>query len=399
MIDYKAVAMRIREERRLNKRVSQEEMAAALGIYQADVSNLERARKGSGISDLNRLGRIADYFGIPLEQLLFGNREKEGLVRYERKPRKLRFLSGAKDFSETETKILTRIFGADPAQLPLRSMQYGPYRTFYFDESLALHLEGKPPLPISKMHVYVFCKDKVIASMKVSCLTLFLAMNQPLAHDVQILLPWRVFDFSEVVRRVNPYVPLLQFEKDPEKCKAYEEQCWARLNELRPIRESPIAIMESAYVREDFRRLGIFRMMLDGLARQLGAKCSYWLNLEPADDEDLEKTKTTFPEVTTSSLGQISMNAHIAECLGFRLENDLWTIKVNVETSDGKTRVEERKVRKVAYKLSRELSAILAKDGDLVDTGRLLQRLAALQDGKQHDWSEYERERATLTDK
>lgn len=344
MIDYTAVAARIREERRLNKRVSQEEMAADLGMYQADISNLERAQKGSGISDLNRLSRIAEYFGIPPEDLIFGRRSRKSLTRYEGKKSKLSFLSDPKDFTE-ELTCCRKDF----------------------------------QVPISKTHVCVFCEDKLIASMKASCVLVFTAMHQGMGRAVQEVMPWRVFDFSEVIRRLNPWVPLMRFEKDPEKKARHEKKFWERLEALREIKEDPIAVIESVYVREDFRQCGVCRMMLDGLAKQLGPRCSWWLNLEPADDEDLERAKTAFPLLTTASLGQMSLNAHIAECLGFRLENDLWRLPVSFEDADGKTHTEERRVRKVAYRLSAELAKILEEDGDLVDRGRLLQKVASIE--------------------
>lgn len=82
MLDYDAIAARIREERQFSKGISQEAMAVDLNIYQADISNLERARKGSGIADLNRLDRIAGYFGMPLEELIFGRKDSATMFRY-----------------------------------------------------------------------------------------------------------------------------------------------------------------------------------------------------------------------------------------------------------------------------------------------------------------------------
>lgn len=45
-IDYDKVGKRIAEERKFIRHVSQEKMAEDLGMYQADISNLEHARKG-----------------------------------------------------------------------------------------------------------------------------------------------------------------------------------------------------------------------------------------------------------------------------------------------------------------------------------------------------------------
>lgn len=72
MINYEEIGMRIRQARTMTKKVSQPIMAEALGMYQADISNLERARKGSGITDLAKLDAIAEYLDLPLQYLLFG---------------------------------------------------------------------------------------------------------------------------------------------------------------------------------------------------------------------------------------------------------------------------------------------------------------------------------------
>lgn len=69
MINAENIGNRIRFLRK-QKGLSQEELAEELGMYQADVSNLERAANGSGISDLYKLDMIADYFGISLIDLI-----------------------------------------------------------------------------------------------------------------------------------------------------------------------------------------------------------------------------------------------------------------------------------------------------------------------------------------
>lgn len=71
MINAYNIGKRIRVLRK-QKHVSQERMAEDLGMYQADISNLERAIGGSGITDLFKLDMIADYFGISLIELLNG---------------------------------------------------------------------------------------------------------------------------------------------------------------------------------------------------------------------------------------------------------------------------------------------------------------------------------------
>lgn len=71
MINYDEIGLRIMMARK-RRRLSQERVAEDLGLYQADISNLEKNKKGSGITDLSRLEMIADYFNMPLTQLLLG---------------------------------------------------------------------------------------------------------------------------------------------------------------------------------------------------------------------------------------------------------------------------------------------------------------------------------------
>ena len=52
MIDYDIIASRIREARKLKKKVSQKKMAEDLQMYQPDLSALENNKPGCGIRDL-----------------------------------------------------------------------------------------------------------------------------------------------------------------------------------------------------------------------------------------------------------------------------------------------------------------------------------------------------------
>lgn len=74
MINAVNIGKRIKSLRK-QKHVSQERMAEDLGMYQADISNLERAMSGSGIADVFKLESIADYFGISLVELLTGKNQ------------------------------------------------------------------------------------------------------------------------------------------------------------------------------------------------------------------------------------------------------------------------------------------------------------------------------------
>ncbi|MBO7173443.1 MAG: helix-turn-helix transcriptional regulator, partial [Burkholderiaceae bacterium] len=72
MFDTEAIAKRIRAARVHGRRLTQEDFAVEMGIQQSAVSDLERAKKGSGISDLNRLKRLAQTLEVELPYLVFG---------------------------------------------------------------------------------------------------------------------------------------------------------------------------------------------------------------------------------------------------------------------------------------------------------------------------------------
>lgn len=353
-------------------------MAAELGMYQADISNLERARKGSGIADLRRLSRLAEYFGMTPQALIFGSGEESAAVAYDPDVEPLRFLSGRKDVSDAHIKTLERIFGRHPDTLSLRCAECGPYRTYYIDEELRGAVPEMPDFALCKMHACSFCEDRLIGAMNVTWTTLFAAIHGPLSRSLQRIIPHEVFDFSEIVRRVNPYVPMIRFESDAEKRAEYEALFRERVRTLAPIGGHLIGIIESVYVREDNRRRGVCRMMIDGLQQQLGDTGSLWLNLQPGFDEALDREFSTFPTMSAADFGQMTLNAHIAERLGFAIEEDFWTLPVRVEREDGGEAVEDHRARKIACRLSDALAAVLAGDGDLVKRGRAMQTVAAL---------------------
>ena len=84
MINTDNIGKRIRALRK-QKHISQERLAEDLGMYQADISNLERAIGGSGITDLFKLDMIADYFGITLTELLIGSDSENSMPVSESK--------------------------------------------------------------------------------------------------------------------------------------------------------------------------------------------------------------------------------------------------------------------------------------------------------------------------
>ena len=61
MINEKMIGNNIRYLRK-SRKISQEKMAEDLGMYQADISNLERAIGGSDISDIYKLSLSGGSF-------------------------------------------------------------------------------------------------------------------------------------------------------------------------------------------------------------------------------------------------------------------------------------------------------------------------------------------------
>ena len=133
MIDFEKIGKRILEERKYLHRISQEKMALDLGMYQADISNLEKAKKGSGISDLYKLDLIADYFDIPLETLLFGRRQDK-MEKYYGSKMQLKPFTGK--MSAKHQALLRNLTGAgsgeDAETSPENAAAYqcGPYMIY-----------------------------------------------------------------------------------------------------------------------------------------------------------------------------------------------------------------------------------------------------------------------------
>ena len=100
MIDVKRIGRRIAEERKLVRHLSQEQMVEAmygrLGVHwsQPDLSNIERAC--SAVWDLSKLDKLADFFEIPLQNLLFGSGMEERMAHYYGRRMEIRNLSREK---------------------------------------------------------------------------------------------------------------------------------------------------------------------------------------------------------------------------------------------------------------------------------------------------------------
>ena len=179
MIDFEQIGKRIQEERKFLRRISQERMAEDLGMYQADISNLEKAKNGSGITDLSKLDMIAEYFDMPLETLLFGRRQDQMKKYYGAK---MQIKESKKKRTRKHETILRGLMGlpadetADAKLAAVRDYECGPYMIYMACE-YQVQLSGDPdvaatpPDRLLKLHIYVVYQDEVISCATASATT------------------------------------------------------------------------------------------------------------------------------------------------------------------------------------------------------------------------------------
>ena len=381
MIDFDKIGNRIYEQRKYFRKLSQERMAEELGMYQADISNIEKAKKGSGITDLSKLDMIAEYLEIPLETLLFG-REDKTMLKYHGSKMKLR--KSRKKLTKGHKNALIQLTGIKEDQIAPLTFECGPYMIYSTIEEQSIWGDNtsvengriiNPEFVLPKLHTYVFLGTEVIGVMDTALTTLMQHVYQPHLHHLQNLIPGRILDVTDVWRTLNPYWALWHFTDDGPEKDNYYDRMFRRMDELRESGENrPILYVESVYVREDCRQNGIFRMYIDFLKLFCG-ECIIWLNMEPTSGSELEREAGYLPNYTISDLGQISLNASIAEKLGFTVDPDAWHINATVLGEDGEEKNEVVLVRKCAYFLPKRIRELLKNDGDLVAVGRAKQKL------------------------
>lgn len=378
MVDYEKIGRRITEQRKYLRKISQEKMAEDLGMYQADISNLEKAKRGSGITDLYKLDLIADYFGIPLETLLFGKGD-QAMEKYYGD--KMQLKVSKKKVPKGHHDILSKLVGENTSELPIDVFECGPYMIYVFREIQALWAEGKKEISedtidmkLMRIHVYVFWSGEVVSTLVADVSNIWQHILQPQLRNLQLIINSDVLDVTDVLRTINPYWALWQFEdNDAEKEQQFQLMC-QRMDELKPLGDTTVLYVESVYVREDFRQKGILRMLIDFLKKTCG-DCVMWLNMEPTTGIELTSEFGHVPAYTVSELGQVSMNASIAERLGFTVDSDTWHRQAEVIESTGEISTQIVEIRKCAYYIPNEVCQVIKNDKDLVSIGRAKQRL------------------------
>ena len=220
----------------------------------------------------------------------------------------------------------------------------------------------------------------VIASMSLYEVRLFNVFCHASLPSLQRALNLNVLDALDMYRTINPYYIFWRFAQDDNEKAAYAKQMNNRQEELQKYAKDPAVFIEQIYVKEDWRRRGVCRFMLDVL-NMLAGDATTWLNMEPSSGSELVRGTGHYPTCTMAQVGQMNLNAVIAEKLGFTIDPDYWHRNVEVLDSNGNKKIEQILVRKCAYKISQNVADIIRNDGELVEKGRILQK--HIQQGKE----------------
>ena len=359
MIDYERIGQRIAEERKFMRHKSQEQMAVELGMYQADISNLEHARKSSGINDLYKLEMIADYFDLPIENLLFGTSMEAHMIKYYGKKMELDQFDPSKKKNQNQDAIIKKIEpDVDLKRVTRDGYTCGPYTVQILCE-IRQALFSKENNGYTRYHFFTFFNDTLIGTMLVSACSVFDFLNEKKAQFMEASIPPYVIDVKAISQQLNPYAPLLQYQDD-DSFEEVHQQVLQRMDDLRPNWDRAVLLIESCYVIEDCRKHGICRMMMDILHQS--SPGLIWLNMEPSTGEEMDSSVGYFPEYSVAEVGQINQNAVIAEKLGFKILSDTTTRVTKQVDTKGKKTEESSEIRKNAIWMCSEISEVVKDD-------------------------------------
>jgi len=389
MIDFERIGKRILEERKYLHHISQEKMAEDLGLYQADISNLEKAKNGSGITDLTRLDMIADYFGMPLDALIFGRRHEQ-MEKYTGQRMQLR--ENREKMPRRHETLLAQLLGVRPdgedgdAVKRTPAFSCGPY-LIYVPEEVQYVISGTERLPhnaLKKLHLYVIFQDEVIGCLTAAVTRMPDHLCPPALQKLKELILPDIFDVDDTLHLLDPYALLAALPLGEAAHKDAVTKARARMDELRAAGEDrTVYYIETAYVREDCRQNGILRMMVD-ILKIKAPDAMIRLSLEPTSGAELTNEYGFYPAYQASELGQLHLNASIAERLGFTIDSATVSRQAERVDEDGSIVTETVPVRRNAYYLPRKLRSILANDGDTLAVARAARRLTEGQ-GKKWD--------------
>lgn len=369
----KQIGKRIQEQRKYIKRVSQEKMADDLFMYQADISNLEKGKKGSGIMDLEKLIRLSEYLSVSLEFLIFGS--KNNMIQYYKK--KTAIDEGKAN--SKQIKVLASLTGRKDTDINPITYKSGPFticilKSIFKSADFPMELfENKDvtiiDLSVDRYQFFTFYDSDVISTMTVDKTTLLDNLVPDHINALSKIIYKKNLDVTDVLRHLNPFVPLVQFGEE-DKQKEYINKANDRNMELSALGEdNPILYLENAYVKEEYRKNGIFTLNIDVL-KMMFENAIIWLNMEPLDETEMNSGNN--PKHLTKDITQITLNNLIAEKLGFTIDPDLWGIEVK---DDATQEIKKVRVRKCAYIIPEIYQQIIKEDDDLVEQGRIRQQL------------------------
>ncbi len=384
MVDFEKIGKRIFEERKYLHRISQEKMAEDLGMYQADISNLEKAKNGSGISDLTKLDLIADYFGIPLETLIFGGKHNQ-IEKYSAD--KMQIKENTKKLPQKHEALLSGLMGVplNEAESKLESVKKyvcGPYSIYVATEYQILFSadgENGSGFPyIAKEHIWLVCDDEAIGCLNSYITTVGQHISEQIFENLKLLITPDIFDLDECFSSLNPYVILNKSLSTDEFAQRMED----RMRELYDSDESRrILYIESAYVREDYRQNGLLRLMMN-VTRQNNPNAIMWLSLEPTTGDELNSEYGYHATYTSSELGQISLNASIAERLGFTIDSATTRCHVKNLQEDGSVNTDMASVRRSAFFFPKKIRNIVNGEEQILTLARAIGRMVCTPEEK-----------------
>ena len=239
--------------------------------------------------------------------------------------------------------------------------------------------EEDPMDHIVKTHLYVVYQDEVIGCMTAYVTTVMQHIYQPAFEKMKTFIWPDIFDLDETL---NPYWLLYQYSLSEDEEEEFRTKMLQRMDELRGAGENRVIFyVENSYVREDCRRNGIFRMMVDVL-KKLNASAIIWLSLEPTSGAELSTEYSYHATYEASELGQINLNASIAEHLGFTIDSKTVDRQAERIEEDGTVVVETVPVRRTAYFLPKKIRNILNGDSDLLAYARARKKTLAGEEEK-----------------
>ena len=373
-IDYERVGRRIAEHRRYIKKLSQNAMAQDLLMHQSDISDLERARPGSGINNLDKLKLIADYLGISMQTLLFGSDHDPKFPAYTGDKTKITLLDPQKKGNQKHYPLLAKTVGTELKHIQPVIYRYENCLIYLVMEHIT-SFQHNGRIRYDRPHFYVVYNDEVIASAVVSRVAVFDLVLKPSLEAFKKSINANILDVFDLYRHMDPYYILWKYtEEEPEK-ESYVNQSLHRMSQLNQIAEYDAALfVEQLYVLEDRRKKGVCRLLLDVMTKYY-PDASILLNLEPSSDMGLY-SNTYYPACTVSDVGQMSFNAAIAEKLGFIIDDVSCPRKIVTVDADGNRAQKVVSVHKSAYRLSEKIQKLIQNDGDLVALGRAKERMA-----------------------